>query len=87
MSGVTEIKKLLGNEKLIIGTDRVLKNLRSNKIEKAYLSSNCNADTTNEVEHLAGFSEVKVEKLDLPNDELGVVCKKTFSVSVIGILK
>ncbi|NQU98619.1 ribosomal L7Ae/L30e/S12e/Gadd45 family protein [Candidatus Woesearchaeota archaeon] len=84
---VAEIKKLLGNEKLVIGTDRVLKNLKLGKIEKVFLSSNCNSGTVADVKQYASFEEVTVEELDMPNDELGVFCKKPFSVSIIGILR
>lgn len=84
---IADIKKLLGSEKLVIGTDEVLKNLKNNKVLKVALSSNCNAETKNDVEHYAGLSEVEVVELDIPNDQLGVVCKKPFNVSIIAILK
>ncbi|MBC8494532.1 ribosomal L7Ae/L30e/S12e/Gadd45 family protein [archaeon] len=87
MEILIEIKKLIGSEKLIIGADRVLKYLKAGKIEKVILASNCNKDVFGEIEHFANFSEVKIEKLDIPNDELGTVCKKPFSVAVVGILK
>jgi len=84
---VDEIKKLLGSEKLIIGTDRVMKNLRANKLEKIFISSNCDKGTLDDIKHYTEITETKVEELNMPNDELGVICKKPFSVSVIGILK
>ncbi|MFC2135838.1 ribosomal L7Ae/L30e/S12e/Gadd45 family protein [Bacteroidota bacterium] len=84
---IGEIKKLLGNEKLIIGTDRVLKSLKSGKIEKVFYSSNADSKVVAELKHLALLSEVKVEEAGVTNDELGTFCKKPFSVSVIGILK
>ncbi|MBC8501384.1 MAG: ribosomal L7Ae/L30e/S12e/Gadd45 family protein [Nanoarchaeota archaeon] len=84
---IGEIKKILKSEKLLIGTDRVLKNLRNSKVEKVFVSSNCAKDVFDDINHFASFSEASVEQLDIPNDELGVVCKKSFSVSVIGILR
>ena len=71
----------------MIGTDRVLKSLRNSKVEKVFVSSNCETGIISDVKHFASFSDAKVEELDIPNDELGVVCKKPFSVSVIGILR
>lgn len=82
-----EIKKLLGSKKLIIGTDRTLKSLKNGELELVMVSSNCNQETLDDMNQYAGFSETKVEQLSMPNDELGVICKKLFSVSVIGILK
>ncbi|MFH1590015.1 MAG: ribosomal L7Ae/L30e/S12e/Gadd45 family protein [archaeon] len=84
---IAEIKKLLGNQKLIIGNERVLKNLRNDKIEKIFVSSNCSSEKLDDLKHYASLNNVKVDALDIPNDELGVVCKKPFFVSVIGILR
>ncbi|MBU1202317.1 MAG: ribosomal L7Ae/L30e/S12e/Gadd45 family protein [Nanoarchaeota archaeon] len=82
-----EIKKLLGNKKLLIGTDRALKNLKNSKLEKVFLALNCEPRTAEDIKHYAGLCSTKVVQLDISNDELGAVCKKPFSVSVIGILR
>jgi large subunit ribosomal protein L30e len=84
---IAEIKKLLDNEKLLIGTNEVLKSLRTGKIQKVMLSSNCKAETIDDLKHYKELSDFEIETLEVPNDELGLVCKKPFSVSVIGILK
>ena len=84
---VVEIKKLLGSEKLVIGTDEVLKNLRNGKVQKVFLSSNCNTSTKDDVKHFADFSDAEVIELEIPNDELGTICKKPFSVSILALLK
>jgi len=82
---VTEIKKLLKTDKLVIGKDRVLKGLRLGSLEKVFASNNCSY--LEDLEHYGKLGKVKVSKLKIPNDELGVVCKKSFSISAIGILK
>ena len=82
-----EIKKLLKSDKLVIGTDRVLKGLRKGELEKVFLALNCNEETKGDIKHFAELSDAKVEELEIPNEELGILCKKVFSVSVIGILK
>ncbi|MAG38858.1 hypothetical protein CMO90_02110 [Candidatus Woesearchaeota archaeon] len=84
---LADIKKLLDNKKLLIGADRVLKNMRINKIEKVFVSSNCRDDILNDIKHFASINDASVEELTIPNDEMGAICKKTFSVSVIGLLK
>ena len=82
-----DIKKLLKTDKLIIGTDRVVKGLRKGTLSMIYMSSNCPEDIRNEVEHYSKLTETKSEKLKEPNDELGAVCKKSFSISLLGVLK
>ena len=41
----------------------------------------------NDISHYAKLAKVDVAKLKLPNDELGVLCKKQFLISVLGIAK
>ena len=84
---ISEIKKSLKEGKMIIGTERTMKGLRQGKLEKVYLSSNCSEDVKNDIKHYSQLSNVNVVELSQPNEELGVICKKTFSISVLGQLK
>ena len=81
MGSVEDIRKGLERKKIILGTDRVIKNLKLGKIVKVYLSSNCPDDVKEEVKRY----KVEVVELKQPNDELGALCKKQFSVSVLGV--
>jgi len=80
-----EIRKLLGSGKLVIGTDRCLKLLRQGKLKKVMLASNCNAIVVEDVQRYSGQTGAEVVVLDVPNEELGVFCKKPFHISVLGI--
>ncbi len=73
----------LKKEKLIFGSDRTLKLLRNGKAKVVFLSSNVKDDVKEEVEHLAKLNKVEIIKLKIPNTEVGVVCKKPFSISVL----
>jgi large subunit ribosomal protein L30e len=84
MISIEEIKKLSKEDKLIIGTDRVLKGLKIGKIKNVGLSSNCSSKTKEEISHYAELSKAKVTELEVPNDELGTLCKKPFAISVLG---
>lgn len=81
------IRKLLGTEKLIIGTDRTLKALRKGELEQVILASNCAADTLSAIERDAGLTGAEIVRLTENNDELGVLCKKPFRVAVLGVRK
>jgi|FLOH01.1.fsa_nt_gi ribosomal protein L30E len=88
MSTIDELKKLVGSEKLLLGTKEVLKNLKNNKITKIYLSSNCNEETVSDINHYSEIlKNVELETLNMKNEEIGVLFKKSFSISVIGILR
>ncbi|MBU0536306.1 MAG: ribosomal L7Ae/L30e/S12e/Gadd45 family protein [Nanoarchaeota archaeon] len=82
-----DIKKLVKDKKVFIGTDQTLKNLKSGKVAKVFLSSNCPADTHETVERYAKMAGVDVEQIDMPNDELGIICRKHYFISVMSVKK
>ena len=84
---IDEIKKLLKTDKLVIGTERTIKQLKLGKLAKVYLAANCAAALEEDVNHYSKIAGVPVVKLTMPNDELGVICKKQYLISVIGIAK
>lgn len=83
----TEIKKMLKSGSLILGTRRSMKKLRLGKVEKILVSSNCPAIVEKDFSYYSGLAGAEIQKLDYPNDELGVICKKPFSISVLALLK
>lgn len=83
----TEIKKLIRAKDLIIGTKRTIKNLKLGKIEKVIISSNCAENIVNDLNYYADLGKAETIKVSYPNDELGIICKKPFSISVLSILK
>jgi len=83
----TEIKKLIKAKKVVIGTERTIKNLKLGKVEKVIISSNCAENVLNDINYYAGLSKAETIQVDYPNDEMGVICKKPFSISVLSILK
>lgn len=87
MSAIDEIRKQLENEKLLIGSERTIKALRKDEIEKIWLAKNPKPEVKEEIEHFKELQGTKVETLDVTNEELGVLCKKQHSISVIGLKK
>jgi large subunit ribosomal protein L30e len=84
---VAELKKLVGNKKLILGTERTLKELKRGEVKKVFLAANCAPTIKEDIETYAKQHDVEVSVLDVRNEELGVVVKKPFAVSVIALLK
>ena len=84
---LAELKKLVGDKKLIIGTDRTMKELTKGGLKEIFLSSNCSKETKENIETHAGMFKVKVSTVDITNDDMGVLVKKPFAVSVVSLLK
>ena len=82
---LTELKKHVKEKKLIIGTKTVVKKLRVGKLSSIFVSSNCPKAVRDDITHYSTIAGTRVVELEVPNDELGVICKKSFSVSVAGV--
>jgi len=87
MDELEEIKKLVKDKKFIIGTSSTMKKMKMGKVKKVWLTSNTPKDVQADVVHYAGMNNVEVHTLAIPNDELGTICKKQFSVSVASVEK
>jgi ribosomal protein L30E len=82
-----DVKKLIRDKRFIIGTQNTMKKLKSNKLERIWLSSNVPTDIKDDITKYSEMNNVAVAQLDIPNDELGVICKKQFSVSIVSLAK
>ena len=84
-----EESKLLSTKaiehKAIIGTQRVLKQLRAKKLSKIFLARNCPEKVKNDIHYYAQLANVPVVQLEQTNEELGVICKKNYFIAVAGI--
>lgn len=82
-----EIRALLADNKLVIGTEQTLKLLKLGRIKQVYVSANCADSTKKNIAHYSKLVGVQVKELNYPGSELGTVCKKPYSISVLGVLK
>ncbi len=81
-----EIRKLLGSDKLIVGTDRVLKAVRKGGVAKVILAANAPAALRDQLAHYQQLgASFELVTLEMPNDELGTLCKKPFSIAALAI--
>jgi len=78
-----DLKVKLQDGKVIIGKERVLKNLREKNLAKLFLASNCPRELKEDLVNLAKFVKVPVIELTLNNEELGLFCKKNFFIAVL----
>lgn len=77
-----DIKKEIGS--MIIGLEKTMKALQKNELSHIYVAKNCPDATIADLKAKATLGSVPLTKLTYPNNELGVICKKPFSISVLG---
>ena len=79
------IKVLKSKKKLAFGRAKIEKLLQTGKLDEIFLAANF--PDVNEIKNLAGLSKTPVTVLKQTNDEMGALCKKPFSISIIGLIK
>jgi len=80
---LTDLKKALKEKTLTIGTERTMTKLKTGKLKKVFIAKNCPKEVKEELKHFCKLSKTDLIELSIPNDEVGAVCKKPFSISVI----
>lgn len=81
------LKSKLQAGKAVLGAKSVLKALRKNTIATIFLARNCPPKMKKDIQHYAQLLSVPVVELAQDNEELGILCKKNFFVSVLGTSK
>ena len=84
---LSELKKNVGNKKLILGLNRTVKEMKKGNVNEIFLASNCSMEMKKDIEAVAKKFKIKISELDVTNEEMGVVVKKPFAVSVACLLK
>jgi len=77
-------EKIKGNE-VVLGYKNVIKSLKTSKPELIVLANNMPDDKKKMIELNAKISKVQVEEYLKDNANLGLLCGKPFSVSVLAI--
>ncbi len=71
--------------KAILGRERVLKELKAGRLGTVFLAQNCPQKVKDDVQYYARLAAIPVIQLEQSNEEIGVLCKKNFFISVAGI--
>ena len=82
-----DIRKLLTTKKLIIGEDEILKNARVGTLAKVYHASNAKKTVLADLQRYSKLSGFELLDTKVLNVDLGTVCKKPFSIALVGVLK
>jgi large subunit ribosomal protein L30e len=80
---ISQINKIIEAEKAVFGINETLKLIKKKQIEGVFIASNC----PEEIEAKLNELKVEVKESEKTNLELGVLCKKSFNISVVGVKK
>lgn len=84
---IKELKSVLNTDKIVIGTEETIKELKGQMLSKVYLSSNVPEKVAEDIAYYCDLAGTEIVRLEVPNEELGVMCQKPYYISVLGIKK
>lgn len=85
---VAEMLKVKSQQKqLVVGLASVTKGIRQGKLVKVFLASNSPPKMKEDLVRYATLAQIPVHELPQSNEELGIICKKNFLVSVVGLIR
>jgi large subunit ribosomal protein L30e len=84
MTELQDLRKALEDGKVIFGLDRTMKGLKSSKIKNIVIASNCPKDVKEDLVYNAKIANANIHDIEKTNEEIGTVCKKPFSILVLG---
>lgn len=79
------LKAKAQQKEVVVGLETVVKGLRQGTIEKVFIASNSPPKMAQDLAHYAALAQVPLQRLAQNNEELGIICKKNFMVSVVGL--
>ena len=82
-----ELQDTMAQKRLVLGTEKTLKEIKQNKLEKVFVTVNAPENVKQDLKHYASLSSTDIQEITQTNEELGVMCKKPFSISIVGVLK
>ncbi len=82
-----QIKDAIKNEKLIIGSRTVLKNLKNEMLDSVVYASNYPGGMIKDLNHYSKVSGVKLEEFNGNSVQLGELCGKPFRILIVGVKK
>lgn len=85
MEAIAKIKKALEEQRIVIGYQETVEAVNDGTATEVHVAKNTPADKLTTLRDLAGLKEIPVNMLELGNDEVGVICKKPFSISVLSL--
>lgn len=80
-----EIQAATKASRTVVGYREVMKILKTGKVELVVVSNNMPPNMKNDIEHNAKMSDVRMEIFVGSSKDLGIVCGKPFSVTVLAI--
>ncbi|MFT7616359.1 MAG: large subunit ribosomal protein L30e [Candidatus Woesearchaeota archaeon] len=80
---IAQIQNLIAQNTHVFGAKVTIKLLKQKKISKVFLTQNVSPVVKTDITYYAQLADVEIQVLPMTNEELGIICKKPFMISVV----
>ena len=80
-----EIKMALSQKTLIVGTRRVVKELKSKRVKSVFVASNAPSEISKDLQHYSEISKTPLHQFNGTGKQLGTFLGKPFSVATVAV--
>lgn len=87
MTTIQSIKKAIKEDKLVIGLNKTLRELKKDEVKIVVVASNAPIHVKEEIKSLTKVNDVEYVEMNKDNVELGAICRKSFGVMTLSIKK
>ncbi len=81
-----DIRLAVDSGEVVVGSRDVLRTIKKNTSKLVITAKNIDEKNAMEIKHLANISNLKVLDFDGSSTELGSICGKPFSVSILSVI-
>lgn len=79
-----KLKQILkDNKKLTLGSDETLKKIKLGKVHTIFIAKDCKPLIKDRILSYKKGGDLEIFELDVTGADIGIICKKQFSISVI----
>ncbi len=83
----SEIRAANESKKLVVGMNNVLKEIRKKKVKKIILAKNTPEEVKERMFFYSELNKIPVDVFSEDNVQMGILCKRSFMIAVLGIKK
>ena len=82
-----DIKKAMKAGSIIIGSNNVIRGLKTGEIKSVIYPSNCKEEMLKDLSYYSEHFGIETQKFEGNSRQLGEICAKPFNIMLIGIKK
>ncbi len=78
-----EVREIADTEQIVKGTEEVKKMLKKDELDKVFTANNTPEKVLKDLKRYCNMNGTELEELDMTNEEVGVLCREPYPITVL----